>query len=87
MGTAAEAAGQNWAVVVNTSDKETAWNAMRGARYSLQQDNSVSVFFLGRGVQAAVIDDEQFNVQELLEDFVDKGGEVHACKAVCDCII
>ncbi len=77
----AEAAAKNWAIVINTNDRETAWNAMRVARFSLKQGNSVSVFFLGKGVQAAVIDDEQFNVQELLEDFARDGGEVHACKA------
>ena len=75
------AAAQNWAIVINSSDKETAWNAMRVARFSQQQGNDVAVFFLGQGVQAAVIDDEQFNVLDLLEDFADDGGDVHACKA------
>ena len=77
----ARADGQKWAVVINSSDKEMAWNAMRIAKFALTQRDSVSVFLLGQGVKTVEIDDDDFNVKEILDDFSKQGGNVHACGA------
>ncbi len=74
-------AGGWWAVVVTTDNAETAWNAMRVARFAQKQGEQVKVFFLGRGVRATMIEEEPFNVKELLEEVAEEGGEIHACRA------
>ncbi|OAQ21626.1 DsrE family protein [Thermosulfurimonas dismutans] len=79
--TNAKAEGSHWVIVISTKEKETAWNALRVADFALKQGAKVSVFLLGEGVKASVIEDETFNVKKALEHFVKEGGKVYACRA------
>ena len=66
-------------LVVETSDPERVWNAFRLGITALEDGKDVSAFLLGEGVEAEVIEDEQFDVRDRMEAFVDAGGELLAC--------
>lgn len=67
-------------IIINTSDPETAWNALRLGNAALaSSDNGVSVFLLGSGVEMESIRDATFNVAEALENFQNGGGNLLAC--------
>lgn len=66
-------------VVLNTSDPENVWNALRFGVTSLNGGHNVKVFLLGRGVEIEEINDERFNVAEQISRFLQKGGELVAC--------
>ncbi|MFP9060182.1 DsrE family protein [Natrialbaceae archaeon A-chndr2] len=66
-------------LVVETSDPERVWNAFRLGITALEDGKDVSAFLLGEGVEAEVIEDEQFDVRNRMEAFVDAGGELLAC--------
>lgn len=73
-------AGERIGIVVYSDDPETAWNALRFANFSIKKGDTVSVFFLGKGVVGAQKTDETFNVKEQLDNFAKAGGKVYACK-------
>lgn len=66
-------------IIVNTSDPETAWNALRLGNEALAGRYETSVFLLGSGVEIENIKHEQFNVAEVLRKFLDNGGNLLAC--------
>jgi uncharacterized protein involved in oxidation of intracellular sulfur len=67
------------ALVIYSSDPETAWNAFRLGVHSLKQGDQVGAFLLGRGVEAEGLDDSRFPVAEVMRDFVAAGGTLLAC--------
>ncbi len=66
-------------IVVSSSDPETVWNVFRFANFSLDKGEDVSVFLLGKGVEAEKITHEKFNVREQMEKFAENGGRILAC--------
>ena len=66
-------------IVISTNDAETAWNALRLANYSLAENDTVSIFLLGKGVELSSISSKDFDITSELNDFIDKGGSVLAC--------
>jgi sulfur relay (sulfurtransferase) complex TusBCD TusD component (DsrE family) len=70
---------QKIGIVISTNDPETAWNAFRLANYSVEQGDTVSVFLLGKGVEAPTITNPDFNVKAMMQSFSDKGGKLFAC--------
>lgn len=73
-------AGEKLGIIVYSDDPETAWNALRLANFSIKKGDTVSVFFLGKGVVGAQVTDETFNVKGQLDSFAQAGGKVYACK-------
>ena len=71
-------------IVLETSDPERAWNALRLAITALENGKAVSVFLLGEGVEAEEITDEQFDVRDRIEAFDEAGGELLACGTCLD---
>lgn len=67
------------AIILNTNNPETAWNALRLAHKAVENKDSVTVFLLGSGVELERVQSEQFKVQEILKQFIGAGGEVLAC--------
>jgi len=49
-------------IIVNTSDPETAWNALHLGSKALSTGNEVNMFLLGGGVEIENIKDGAFNV-------------------------
>ncbi|ELY92405.1 hypothetical protein C483_08118 [Natrialba hulunbeirensis JCM 10989] len=66
-------------IVLETADPERAWNALRLGITAVADGHEVSIFLLGEGVEAEGITDEQFNVRDRMEAFVDAGGDLQAC--------
>jgi uncharacterized protein involved in oxidation of intracellular sulfur len=55
--------------IISTNDAETVYNAMRLANVAVGKGNEVSVFMLGKGVLFEQSGDEQFNVQEQVNQY------------------
>lgn len=66
-------------IILNTSDPESAWNALRLGNEALAVGNRVTAFLLGDGVEIPNIRDKTFDVASTLEDFLKNNGELLAC--------
>ena len=66
-------------IVISTNDAETVWNAFRIANYAAGEKDSVSVFLLGKGVEVQKIKDKDFDVQDIMKQYLDNGGKILAC--------
>jgi len=66
-------------IVIYSNDAETVWNAFRLANYSLSEGDSVTIFLLGKGVEAQTISSKDFDVKEKMDDFSSSGGKILAC--------
>jgi len=66
-------------IVLNTSDPETAWNALRLGNEALRKGYEVKVFLLGGGVEIENIRDGDFDVAKVLGEFINSRGELLAC--------
>src|SRR3990170_2411445 len=67
------------AIIINSNDPETAWNALRLSNTALGAGHDVSVFLMGAGVEVEEIKNEKFNVAEVLKKFLDGKGNLLAC--------
>jgi len=68
-----------YAVVINTKDPETVWNAFRFACASLSKGHQVTVFLLGPAVEIDSVDSSRFDVKKVVGRFLDLGGEALSC--------
>ena len=66
-------------ILINSNDSETVWNALRLGVFMLKQGDDADVFLLGNGVEYRSLNSEKFNITEMMDDFVEAGGKVHAC--------
>lgn len=66
-------------IVIHSTDPETVWNAFRLGAFSLKQGDTVQAFLLARGVECERLDDERFDVRQMMQAFVDAGGAILAC--------
>lgn len=66
-------------IVIYSNDAETVWNAFRIGVFSLKQGDAVSVFLLGKGVEAESLDGGSFDVMGQLRSFSEAGGAILAC--------
>lgn len=66
-------------IVIYSNDTETVWNAFRLGAFCRKQGDEVSIFLLGKGVEAEQLDTVKFKVTEQMRSFVDQGGELLAC--------
>lgn len=66
-------------IVISVTEPETAWNALRLANFARKQNDEVSVFFMGPGVDAVETSNERFKVKEQAEEFLRQGGKLLAC--------
>jgi len=67
------------AIILNTKDPETAWNALRLGNTALGAGHDVSLFLMGAGVEVEMIKSERFNVAEVLDKFAKGKGSLLAC--------
>ncbi len=68
-----------YAVVINTKDTETVWNALRFASGAISRGHKAAIFLMGPAVEIESIGDEKFNVKKLLGRFLELGGEALSC--------
>ncbi|MHB8348208.1 MAG: DsrE family protein [Acidiferrobacterales bacterium] len=73
-----------FAVIVCSNDPETVWNALRFATVSSVYENRVTVFLLGKGVEAMSVGTFKYDVQEQAELFRQHGGVILGCGVCCE---
>ncbi len=66
-------------IVISSNDPETVWNAFRLANYSVQEGDTVSIFLIGKGVEASTMPSKDYDVKGLMEKFYDADGKILAC--------
>lgn len=71
-------------VIIYSNDSETVWNAFRFATSSLIYENQVSVFLLGKGVEAMSVGTLNHDIPEQVELFRNNGGKIIGCGVCCE---
>ena len=66
-------------IIITQTDPETVLNALRLALYSLEQEDQVSIFLSGKGVEIDSINDSKFDVKCQAEKVLEAGGQYFAC--------
>lgn len=66
-------------IIIYSNEPETVWNAFRFGTFSIKQGYTVKVFLTGKGVEAESLDTEQFKVVEMMQAYVDAGGQIFTC--------
>lgn len=68
------------AIIISTTNRETNWNAFRLANFCLQQNDEVSVFLMGEGVDYEKSSNEKFDIAEQVEKFLEsENAKILAC--------
>ena len=73
-----------YAVVIHSNDDETVWNAFRFANMCLGYEDQVTVFLMGKGVEASSIQSLKFDINKQIEIFEEWGGKLIGCGVCCD---
>ncbi|MBI3777276.1 MAG: DsrE family protein [Gammaproteobacteria bacterium] len=71
-------------VIIYSNDPETVWNAFRFANTALIYDNQVTVFLLGKGVEALSLSTLKYDILEQLEIFRGDHGIIIGCGVCCE---
>ena len=71
-------------VIISSNDAETVWNAFRFATTSLAYDNEVSVFLLGKGVEAHTVSTLNYDIEEQIGLYRENGGKLIGCGVCCE---
>lgn len=66
-------------IILYSVEPEIVWNALRLAIFSKKQGDSVKIFLLAQGVEVLNIRNEKFDIQKIIEEFVQEGGEIMSC--------
>lgn len=66
-------------LVIHSTDAEALWNAFRLGVFALKAGDKVKAFLLAKGVECERHAAGPFNVREMMQAFVDGGGEILAC--------
>ena len=66
-------------IILYSNDAETVWNAFRFANFSESKGDTVAFFLIGKGVEALSIENENFDIKQKVDDFVEKGRVILAC--------
>ena len=66
-------------IVIYSNDVETVWNAFRLANHSKNEGDTVQVFLLAKGVEVDNLVKENKDLEEQVDTFLEKGGEIQGC--------
>ncbi len=72
------------AIIIDSNDPETVWNAFRYAVTTLIYDHEVTVFLLGKGVEAPTLSTLKFDVEEQINMYRENGGTLVGCGICCE---
>ncbi|MBO7637222.1 MAG: DsrE family protein [Paludibacteraceae bacterium] len=67
-------------IVLYSNDVETVYNAMRLAAYSQEWDNQVQIFLLGKGVELEKLMNENADIKQKVDEFIELGGVIMGCQ-------
>ncbi len=66
-------------MVIYSNDVETVWNAFRLANHSKNRGDTVQVFLLGKGVEVDLLVNDNKDLKDQVDTFLEKGGEIQGC--------
>ncbi len=66
-------------MVIYSNDVETVWNAFRLANHSKNQGDTVQVFLLAKGVEVDNLVNDNKDLKDQVDAFLEKGGEIQGC--------
>jgi uncharacterized protein involved in oxidation of intracellular sulfur len=66
-------------LVIYSTDAETLWNGFRLGVFALKAGDKVKAFLLAKGVECESHTADPLNVKQMMQSFVDAGGEILAC--------
>tara|TARA_B100001173_G_scaffold101548_1_gene87982 strand:- start:2396 stop:2716 length:321 start_codon:yes stop_codon:yes gene_type:complete len=66
-------------IVIYSDHPETVWNAFRLANFSLNKTDTVNVFLMAKGVEAESLSNNQFDITEQMNNFINSNGILYAC--------
>jgi sulfur relay (sulfurtransferase) complex TusBCD TusD component (DsrE family) len=66
-------------IILETSEPEKAWNAVRFGNAALKQGHEAKLFLMSAGVEASTLAEDPFNVRAQLETFAGSRGTILAC--------
>ena len=66
-------------IVIYSAHPETVWNAFRLANFSLNKNDTVNVFLMAKGVEAESLSNNQFDIKEQMNNFINSKGILYAC--------
>jgi len=66
-------------LVIYSTDAEALWNGFRLGVFALKAGDQGKAFLFARGVECESHTAEPFNVKQMMQSFVDEGGEIMAC--------
>ena len=66
-------------MVISSNDVETVWNALRLANFSKSKGDTVHIFLLGKGVEVDKLVEENKDLKEQVDAFLEKGGTILGC--------
>lgn len=66
-------------IVIYSNDVETVWNAFRLANHSKNQGDTIQVFLLAKGVEVDNLVNDNKDLKEQVDAFLEKGGEIQGC--------
>ena len=68
-------------IILSTNNAETNWNAFRLGNTALKNDDVVSIFLVGEGVEYLKCSNDKYDVQKQVEIFLASGeSEILACE-------
>ena len=66
-------------IIISQTDPETAWNAFRFGNFSINKAHIFRTFLIWKGFECVEIEDEEFNVVEQINEYVENKGKIFAC--------
>ena len=66
-------------LVIYSTEAEVLWNGFRLGVFALKAGDQVKAFLLAKGVECESHTSEPFDVKQMMQVFVDAGGEILAC--------
>lgn len=66
-------------LIIYSTDAEAVWNGFRLGVFALKAGDQARAFLLAKGVECERHAEAPFNVRQMMQEFVDAGGEILAC--------
>jgi len=68
-------------IILSTNNAEKNWNALRLGNLALKNEDGVSIFLIGEGVEYLKFSNDKFDIQKQVDTFLESGkGEILACE-------
>lgn len=70
----------NVGIIICTDYRDTCFLAIRYATFHLMEQKDVKIYFVDAGLEYNKIHDRKYNLNKLLDEFVQSGGKFYKCR-------